>query len=161
DLVSEARLDSLNQSMAAHGGTTQTDRAVVFDHRQLLGYLERNPWDAGAVEWTLLLDGTPVYPIRPGGPFAARAYAEPRGFLKQQLDEGVERVSIPGVIAGKATLLMGQVVPVIVPELRGMRSWTTSALIQAVVGPTPAARATRSVKDAHAKKLAGLRDFLD
>ena len=36
---------------------------------------------------------------------------ELRNFLRQQLDEGVERVSIPGVLSGKASLLMGQVVP--------------------------------------------------
>jgi subtilisin family serine protease len=161
DLISEARLDSLTQSMASQPGLSITERAGVFDPHNLLAYLDQNPWDAAAVEWTLKLDGTPVYAIRPSGPFAAKTYEELRDFLKQQLVEGVERVSIPGVIAGKATLLMGQVVPVIEPELRGMRSWTTGALIQAVVGPAPAAEAPQQEKDAHAEKQAGLRDFLD
>jgi hypothetical protein len=161
DLISEARLDSLTQSMASHPSLHLTERGGVFDANNLLTYLHDNPWDAPAVEWTLKLDGTPVYAIRPQGPFAARAYEELRDFLRQQIAEGVERVSIPGVVAGKATLLMGQVVPVIVPELRGMRSWTTAALVQAVVGPSPGPEAAQHEKDAHAGKQAGLRNFLD
>jgi cyanobactin maturation PatA/PatG family protease len=77
------------------------------------------------------------------------------------LDEGVERVSIPGVVAGKAMLLTGQVVPVVVPELRGMFSWTTAALADAVAGPAPAAEAPQPERDAHAQRTAGLRNFLD
>ena len=65
------------------------------------------------------------------------AYKELRNFLRQQLEEGVERVSIPGLIAGKATLLLGQVVPVVVPDLRGMYSWTTTALISALISKIP------------------------
>lgn len=159
DLVNEARLDSLSQSLA--GTEAGVDRSALFDPRRLLGYLATNPWDAAAVEWTLILDGSPVYAIRPRGPFAAETYEELRDFLQQQLDEGVERVSIPGTLAGKATLLMGQVVPVIEPDLRGMRSWTTRALIAAVAGPAPGADAAQHVKDSHEEKKAGLHDFLD
>lgn len=158
DLVSEARLDSLVQKMA---GASSPERVVAFDPRRMLAHLDEHPWDAAAIEWTLSLDGTPIYAIRPQGPFAADAYKELRRFLRDQLDEGVERVSIPGVIAGSATLLLGQVVPVIVPELRGMYSWTTAALADAVVGPAPAAEAPQHERDAHAQRRAGVRNFLD
>jgi cyanobactin maturation PatA/PatG family protease len=127
----------------------------------MLAYLDEHPWDAAAIEWTLSLDGTAIYAVRPQGPFAADAYKELRQFLREQLDQQVERVSIPGVVAGKATLLLGQVVPVVVPELRGMYSWTTAALADAVVGPVPAAEAPQHERDAHAQRRAGVRNFLD
>jgi hypothetical protein len=161
DLVSEARLDSLAQKLAAEAGGSAAQRVLAFDPRRLLTYLEQNPWDAAAVEWTLSLDGTPIYAIRPGGPFAADAYQLLRRFLREQLDEGVERISVPGVITGKVTLLMGQTVPVVVPEIRGMYSWTTAALLEAVAGPAPAAEASPQDRERHAAKKEGLKNFLD
>jgi hypothetical protein len=161
DLVSEARLDSLAQKMAGASGTSTPERVLAFDARRMLAHLDGHPWDAAAVEWTLSLDGTPIYAVRPQGPFAADVYKELRRFLREQLDEGVERVSIPGVVAGKATLLLGQVVPVVVPELRGMYSWTAAALADTVAGPAPAAEAPQHERDAHAQRRAGVRNFLD
>jgi hypothetical protein len=161
DLVSEARLDSLSQKMAGQTGATTAERLLAFNSRQLLDHLERNPWDAAAVEWTLNLDGTPIYALRPGGAFAARTYDRLRQCLREQLDEGVERISVPGVLAGKATLLLGQVVPVVVPELRGLYSWTTKALIDNVVGAAPPAGASPEDQARHELKKAGVRNFLD
>jgi hypothetical protein len=161
DFANEARLDSLAQKMAGHAGLTTSERALAFEPSALLAYLEKNPWDAAAVEWTLTLDGTPIYAIRPMGPFAADAYRELRAFLKDRVHEGVDRVSVPGVVAGKARLLWGQEVPVIVPEIRGMYSWTSAALVDAVVGPTPANGAAQAERDGHERKAAGVRNFLD
>jgi cyanobactin maturation PatA/PatG family protease len=160
DLVSEARLDSLAHRMAGTAGSSAPERVAAFDPGKLLAYLEEHPWDAAAVEWTLSLDGTPIYAIRPRGPFAADAYKVLRDFLREQLDEGVERISVPGVLGGKTTLLMGQAVPVIVPELRGMYSWTTKALVDAVVGPAPV-DAPAEERTKHEHKSTGLRNFLD
>jgi hypothetical protein len=161
DLVSEARLDGLVQTMAGIAGASTPERVLAFDARRMLAYLDEHPWDSAAVEWTLSLDGTAVYAIRPQGPFAAETYKQLRRFLREQLDEGVERVSIPGVVAGKATLLLGQVVPVVVPELRGMFTWTAAALTDAVAGPAPSAEAPQSERDAHVQRKAGVRNFLD
>jgi hypothetical protein len=160
DLIGEARLDSLVQKMAGQAGGTTPERLLAFDPKKLLAYLETNPWDAAAVEWTLHVDGAPIYAIRPQGAFAADCYKELRDFLKQRVEEGAERVSIPGVIAGKATLLMGQVVPVIVPDLRGMYSWSTAALVEAVAGPAPPAETPEAHKQAHAQMKAGVENFL-
>jgi hypothetical protein len=159
DFRSEARLDSLAQKMASQAGIHPPERGLAFDPRRMLAHLEKNPWDAAAIEWTLSLDGTALYAIRPVGPFGADSYLELRRFLKERLDEGVERVSVPGVMAGKATLLNGQSVPVIVPELRGMYSWTTAALVDAVAGPI-AAEAGAAERDGHAQKREGVRNFL-
>src|SRR5262249_12572045 len=101
DLVSEARLDGLAQTMAGVAGASTAERVLALDPRRMLAHLNDDPWDSAAIEWTLSLDGTAIYAIRPQGPFAANAYEQLRQFLLEQLDEGVERVSIPGVIAGK------------------------------------------------------------
>jgi cyanobactin maturation PatA/PatG family protease len=157
DFASEARLDSFVQRLAAQAGAATAERVFAFDSRRLLEHLNANPSEAAALEWTLLMDGYPVYVIRPYGPFAAEIYALLRTFLRDRLEEGVERVSIPGYLAGKRRLLMGQMVPVIVPELRGMFSWTTAALVERVVGRPPAARAAR---EQHERRRAGVHNFL-
>jgi cyanobactin maturation PatA/PatG family protease len=160
DFPSEARLDSLVQKMAGDAGITGApQRGLAFDQRCMLAHLDKNPPDAAAIEWTLSLEGTALYAIRPMGAFAAEGYRELRHFLKERLDEGVERISVPGLVQGKAALLNGQTVPVIVPELRGMYSWTTAALADAVAGPI-SADAPSAERDGHAQKREGVRNFL-
>lgn len=158
DFPNEARLDSLAQKMAARANVAP-ERGLAFDPRRMLAHLEENPWDAAAIEWTLSVDGTTLYAIRPHGAFAADAYRELRRFLRERLDEGVERISVPGLVVGKATLLSGQSVPVILPELRGMYSWTTAALADAVAGQG-AADAPAEPVDGQARKKEGVRNFL-
>ena len=61
---------------------------------------------------------------------------------------------------GQVRLLTGQVVPVIRPELRGMYSWSTAALVQALVEPasdTTNARPTNPGAD----QRASLTNFLE
>jgi cyanobactin maturation PatA/PatG family protease len=160
DLVSEARLDAFAQKMAG-ASSAPVQRFDALDPRKILAHLEANPWDAAALEWTLVLDGTPIYAVRPQGPFAADVYKEFRNVLKGQAEEGVERLSVPGVLSGSARLFMGQSVPVIVPELRGIYSWSTKELVAAAVGAAPPADAAGPEKEAHERKTAGVRNFLD
>ncbi|NES82681.1 MAG: PatA/PatG family cyanobactin maturation protease, partial [Moorea sp. SIO2B7] len=129
DFGTEARRDSIQQHMG--------EGANPHDPQQLLKYLKENPWDTEAILWTLNWDATPIYAIQPFGAYAERGYERLRQFLKEQLEEGVERISVPGVIMGQVMLMSGQTVPVIVPTLRCMYSWTTSALIKAVCGNAP------------------------
>jgi cyanobactin maturation PatA/PatG family protease len=159
DFAGEARLDSLVQHMAFDAGIRTPERGLAFDPNRMLAHLKKYPWDAAALEWTLSLDGTAVYAVRPMGPFAAKIYRELRRFLKERIAEGVERISVPGVVAGKATLLNGQVVPVVVPDPRGVYSWTTAALADAVAGPL-AADAAEAERNGHARKREGVRNFL-
>jgi cyanobactin maturation PatA/PatG family protease len=81
-----------------------------------------------------------------------------RQAFQGQLGQGVELVSIPGVISGSVTLLSGQVVPIIIPAVRGMFSWATQPLIASVLGVAPTARAERVIYD---KRVAGLGNFLN
>jgi cyanobactin maturation PatA/PatG family protease len=99
----------------------------------LLNHLDEHPEDATAVQWTLILEGVPIYFLNPAGPFAAGTYALLRRFLREQLEEDVERVSVPGIVTGSARHRSGQELPVITPVQRGMYSWTTEALVDRVV----------------------------
>ena len=136
DFGTEARRDSIMQHM--------DQPTSPQDPNQLLAYLEKNPWDAAAILWTLNLDATPIYAIQSQGAFAIDTYQRLREFLSEQAKGEVERVSISGYIAGNARLLTGQIVPIIWPVLRGMYSWNTTALI-AAVGGTAAPEETQGV----------------
>jgi hypothetical protein len=96
--------------------------------------------DAAELIWTLNVELTPVYAIRPGGPYAAEAYQRLVEFLAGQIrppldkDWFVTRVAIPGVLTGETVrLFSGQVVPVLVPQVRGMASWNITKLIAATL----------------------------
>jgi cyanobactin maturation PatA/PatG family protease len=151
DFGSEARRDSLAQHMDGN----------PLDPHHLLAYLEENPWDAEAILWTLNLDATPIYAIQPLGVFASEGYQRLRQFLKEQLTEGVERISLPGVIVGKARLLTGQVVPAVRPDLRCMYSWTTSALVEAVSGKASDEAAKEERGKANTRRRREIANFLE
>jgi cyanobactin maturation PatA/PatG family protease len=151
DFGSEARRDSFLQSGIKD----------PYDTRQLLAHLKSDASQSTAVIWTLTQDSTPIYAIRPAGPFAAETYERLRELLNAQQEEGAERVSIPGVASGKETLMNGQTVPVIYPELRGMYSWSTKALLAAVLGKPPAASAKEEERRTYQQREAGVRNFLE
>jgi subtilisin family serine protease len=144
DFGTEARRDSFTQRMKPN--------ANPYDPVQLSSYLKENLFDASSLIWTLNQETTPIYAVQPQGAFAREGFETLLEFFGQQLTEGVERVSIPGVVTGKVRLFNGQVVPSLVPELRGMYSWTTQALTHALTGPA---------KKDTSEKVAGIRDFLD
>jgi len=151
DFGSEARRDSFVQNRIKD----------PHQPKQLLTHLKENPSQATAVVWTLTQDATPIYAIRPAGPFAAETYQRLEEFLGAQHDDGVERVSIPGVVLGNETLMNGQVIPVIYPELRGMYNWSIKALLAAVLGKPPAASAKEEQRSAYEQKEAGVRSFFE
>jgi subtilisin family serine protease len=151
DFGSEARRDSFIQSMPAGA-----NNPLLPD--QLLAYLANNPYEAGSVIWTLNVDVTPIYAVQPVGPFAAAGYARMLDLLRGQLNDGVELVSVPGVVGGSVRLQSGQVVPVIVPSMRGMFSWATHALVGHVLGARPKAAEAQKNFDALA---GGLGNFLN
>jgi cyanobactin maturation PatA/PatG family protease len=105
---------------------------------------------------TLSLDSNPIYAIQPAGPFASDAFQRLRQFLNEQIIEGVERISIAGIVSGKARLLSGQTVPTVQPDLRGMSSWTTKALVRAAADSSGGGG---KVKDSG--KNQALTDFLE
>ena len=110
----------------------------------LLQYLNDNPYEAQSLIWTLNLDATPIYAIIPTGPYASVTYERLRSYLG---DENVERISVPGYIGGSVRLMSGQVVPVIIPEVRGIYSWSVSALVTAVMPQLTASRSEIEISE--------------
>jgi cyanobactin maturation PatA/PatG family protease len=146
DFGTEARRDSFVQAMPEEPAGVPGNPSV---HAQLIGYLSDNLHEAENLIWTLNLDVTPIYAIHPVGPYAANVYERLRQWLQAQHTATDCLVSVPGVISGTARLASGQVVPVIVPAIRGMYSWTPEALTAA---QTPAPTA---------EEATGLTDFLN
>jgi subtilisin family serine protease len=135
------------------------------------GY-EASPWDAAELIWTLNIELTPIYAIRPSGGFAADTFQRLVSFLDGQnrspQDEAyVERICIPGHFSGETVrLFSGQVVPVVVPSLRGMFGWNITALSAAALSKvkertTSTARSPEEVDKAMQNVRDGLRNFLD
>lgn len=122
NFVSETRRD----------GFTQSTGGNVHDTAFMLKYLKENPYASTDLTWTLNQELTPIYAIHPVGPFAAYTFKILLDFLQDQLENGVERVSIPGIIGGKTSLLSGQTIPVIFPNVRSMASWSTKALVDSL-----------------------------
>ena len=125
---------------------TLKDKEKTYEHKSHM-------YDAKSIYWTLRQNGTPIYVIQPMGPFSEDAYRELVDFYVGQLDfslddaqpemphklksnedgtEGlsVERVAIPGVIVGEVRLSTGELVPVIVPHMRGTAAWSIDNLVQ-------------------------------
>jgi hypothetical protein len=156
DVVSEARRDSLGQHMRQKPDDPIGNPA---DPTTLLNYLKANPHEAESVTWTLNFDQTPIYAIRPAGPFAGPIYEKLREALGEQITGKVERVSVPGrLTGGQARMLNGQVVPVVQPELRGFYWWDTTGLVNAVCGTKAKAGAK---PEEHDERRQGIRSFLD
>lgn len=106
----------------------------------MVDYLEQNLSEARSLIWTLNLELTPVYAIKPVGAFGREVYAVLQEFLAGQIqaetsEDYVERVSIPGVLTGRTVkLFSGQVVPVIEPQnTRGLYGWKINTLINAAL----------------------------
>lgn len=136
DFGTQARQDSIQQAMNLDRPPLQQELLYYFSGENVEGNPysgNPHPWAAQSIIWTLNLDATPIYAIAPSGPFAGIVYDRLREFLG---DEGIERVAIPGYIGGTVRLMSGEVVPVIVPEVRGMYSWSVAALLDAVIEPS-------------------------
>lgn len=136
DFGTQARRDALQQAMHLNRPPLQQELLYYLSGEDVDANPFRrdpHPWDAQSIIWTLNLDATPIYALAPSGPFASVVYDRLREFLS---DENIERVSIPGYIGGSVRLMSGEAVPVIIPEVRGMYSWSVEALLNAVIEPS-------------------------
>jgi cyanobactin maturation PatA/PatG family protease len=123
DFGSESHRDSFIQSMQAIG------EGNPHNPKDLLAYLKVNPWNAAELLWTLNIDATPVYALLPTGPYSNVVYDRIINSLEEQQNGNIQRISVPGVAEGTTSLLNGQAVTNLYPNLRGMYSWTTAALV--------------------------------
>jgi hypothetical protein len=97
------------------------------------GSLFANLSQAEQLTWVLKQDDTPIYAIYPNGPFAVQVYSRLVEILEDQESHVSEMVSLPGRTVGKARLVNGQEVPLVVPDLRGLYNWSVDSLIKAVL----------------------------
>ncbi|CAN7607425.1 S8 family serine peptidase [Bosea sp. LjRoot9] len=121
-----ARRDSIWRSV---NGGMEGDLKPI-SNAALLDLFGKQPFQTQSVLWTLSRTEVPMYAIVPTGAFAAETY---KWFVEEWADAEVEFASIPGVIAGQTTLYDGNVVDVLVPDLRGMHSWSVGAYTKAIV----------------------------
>ena len=150
DLGSEARSDALKQR----------ELKEPANQGKMLEFLDASPWEATSVTWVLEQESTPLYALQPAGQFAKETYERIRALLKTQLEEEVSQVSIPGTLRGGVTLMNGHVVPVIVPDIRGMFGWSTSALIEHVLGDAPQGKKDRAAYDRRCREVSNFLERL-
>ena len=142
DLGNESRMDSI-QSQLENRIQTEGRKPSVLNPADLVEFLKLSPAHAPAITWTLNLNETPIYAIRPEGDFVQEIYAELVRTLESQTTTAVageddpkaapiERMSLPGVVSGQVELMNGLVVPTVKPALGAMYTWSTEALIEAL-----------------------------
>jgi hypothetical protein len=124
DFGSRARLDSFAADMAAAG-----IHGDPYNVEAMLGFLAKSPYAAADLIWTLNIEGVPIYSIAPWGAFAGRGYETLMDLLAMQYRALVQRVAVPGILAGNDHLLSGAEVPVIHPALRGVFGFNFQILI--------------------------------
>lgn len=123
--ISQARRDSIWRVV---NGSREGDLKPITN-ASLQGLFKDQPFQAQSVIWTLSRSEVAMYAIVPSGAFAAETY---RWLVNEWKDADVEFASIPGIIAGQVSLYDGQIVDVVVPDLRGMYSWQTKRYVKAL-----------------------------
>jgi cyanobactin maturation PatA/PatG family protease len=140
DFGTEARRDTFKQLMP----TITIDNIELpsnpYDARQMVDYLESNLSETKSLIWTVNLELTPIYAIKPVGAFAADIYQVMQYMLAGQIlpeadEDYVERVSIPGMLTEETVkLFSGQIIPVLkVNSPRGMYGWKVNTLIESAI----------------------------
>lgn len=140
DFGTEARRDTFKQFMpAVTVGNTQVP-ANPYDARQMVDYLETNLSESKSLIWTLNIELTPIYAIKPVGAFGADIYETMQYMLAGQVlaeddEDYIERVSIPGILTDETVrLFSGQVIPVLkVNSPRGMYGWKVNTLVESAL----------------------------
>jgi cyanobactin maturation PatA/PatG family protease len=140
DFGTEARRDTFEQLMPSITIDNLELPPNPYDARQMVDYLESNLSEAKSLIWTLNLELTPIYAIKPVGAFAADIYQVMQYMLAGQIlpeadEDYVERVSIPGMLTEETVkLFSGQIIPVLkVNSPRGMYGWKVNTLIESAI----------------------------
>jgi PatG C-terminal len=114
---------------AANGGRP------IITNADLSAFLSNSPVstaDFESIIWTLTLDGAPMYALRTAVNHGLNEWGMMQVVLAALADPTVDRLAVPGTITGDVTLLDGRVVPVIDPDVRGILTWSSTAVSLAV-----------------------------
>ena len=149
DFGTEARRDTFKQFMPTVDLGNMQVPANPYDARQMVDYLETNLSETKSLIWTLNLELTPLYAIKPVGAFGADIYEMMMYMLAGQVlaednEDYIERVSIPGMLTDETVrLFSGQIVPVLkVNSPRGMYGWKVNTLIDSALQTVSEAQET-------------------
>jgi hypothetical protein len=194
DFGTEARMDSIQSQMdvvaAQEPRTFSGGKARASNPGDIVSFLKSKQGKpvSPAITWTLVLNETPIYAIRPEGDYLEETYEALVDTLDEQtrtFDEAraveaankaaaakeskarpkpvppvVERMSLPGVVNGEVELMNGLVIPTVRPALAGMFTWSTEELIKALAALPTAGVANDPGKPGAFNPLDGLRTFL-
>lgn len=164
DFGTIARHDAIEAAMNNESFVTmESGRRLASRPEDLATFLsaDSNAHLSASVIWLLKQDETPLFALHPEGAFARETFGAILGMFAEQIAGKSERLSVPGIVNGEVSLLSGQKVPVLIPELRGMANWTTEALVSAVVGAKPKAGAKKDEKEDRERRIDGVRGFLE
>lgn len=152
DFGTEARFDSI-QSQLENTIRTEGRRPSASNPSDLVEFLRKSKPHSPAITWTLNLDETPIYAIKPEGDYLEETYESLVDALEAQTatavaaaaaapgekkpkkpipPPAVERMSLPGIVNGEVELMNGMVIPTIRPALGAMYMWSTEALVAAL-----------------------------
>ncbi|MCZ8191272.1 MAG: PatA/PatG family cyanobactin maturation protease [Microcystis sp. LE19-338.1B] len=164
DFGTEARRDTFKQLMPSITIDNLELPSNPYDARQMVDYLASNLSEAKSLIWTVNLELTPIYAIKPVGAFAAEIYQVMQYMLAGQIlpeadEDYIERVSIPAMLTEETVkLFSGQIVPIIkVNSPRGMYGWKINTLIESAIETV---RAEHEIAD-EARMRRSLTSFLN
>jgi cyanobactin maturation PatA/PatG family protease len=167
DFGTEARRDSFKQQMLPVLFDGVPVPPNPYDPRQLVEHLRLRPSEALSLIWTVNLELTPIYAVEAVGPYAAEINAILVDFLADAnapitSPAFIERVSVPGIVSGRAVrLFSGQVVPVVeIDAPRGLYGWQVNRLIEEAVAALDIKPKTDAAA-ASAELSTTLRTFID
>lgn len=168
DFGTEARRDSIRQFMPE--GTPLTPETLIAHLKD-----PDNILDVERVTWTLTMDGSPLYALRPAGAFAAEGYAQIFTAFEEQtlgrvIDPGkkgkaeerelVGLFAVPGQIAGSQRLMTGDTVPIVLLASRGLVAWDADKSIMAFAKRFAATGADGESEKVRGERLEQLLGFL-
>jgi cyanobactin maturation PatA/PatG family protease len=138
DFGNAARRESFRHAMSQGAGSEQAPE----DPSALLSYLKEEPSESASILWVLMVGRVPSYIIQPTGAFASDIYRRLVEVLDEQVTKGVERMTLPGAIVAHGPISTGATLPIVVPTLRSMFTWTMEALVEALLGDRPKGRSS-------------------
>jgi cyanobactin maturation PatA/PatG family protease len=123
----------------------------------LVKHLKAHPFTIDGIVWTLELDGTPIYAIKPENAYARLTGERLLALFERQISDASHLVSIPGIASGQVRLQSGQTVPTVDPGGAPIFSWTVDSLVKAVLGERPQITADQEQYD---RRRAEISNFL-
>lgn len=149
---SEAQEDAMRQYAQQQDPPLDLNRPA-----DLVKHLQTHPFEIDGIIWTLEMDGTPIYALRPANAYAHLTGARILNLYERQVNDEARLASVPGTLTGQVRLRSGQTVPTIDPGRAPILSWTVNTLVESVLGAPPKA-ATKQA--AYNEESAGINNFL-